>query len=319
MIKKSKQNSDLDEIIFSTIIAAKKLKKNKDKEMIKNEKLELENLIRGKYNMHQSNNSDFFISKYKEFQDNQSIEKKLKLRRRIFFNDNILYEILENNNEEISTLKSIKNKYQMKYPDTKFSLSTLSNYVKKDLNFSFRKPDINKNPNTSDLIKNQIDVFMAKLNRIIKEKKIIISLDESSITNQYFRKKLWIKKKSKRKLKVPPRIKSLSVMMAISSKKVLHHRLTKKTFNGNEFIEFLTELENKLKKKKYWLGLLKEKKVLLLLDNAKIHTCQKVRRYLRGSSFSVLFLPPYQPQFQPVEIVWGKIKKELSKYFYYSM
>ena len=48
-----------------------------------------------------------------------------------------------------------------------------------------------------------------------------------------------------------------------------------------------------------------DKKLVLILDNAKIHKTEEVKETLIGTGFKVLFLPPYTPQFNPIELVFN--------------
>lgn len=52
-----------------------------------------------------------------------------------------------------------------------------------------------------------------------------------------------------------------------------------------------------------------------ILDGAKIHCHSAIVRYLRSVGIIPIFLPPYTPFFNPIEIVFGVIKKHLKKTF----
>ena len=51
----------------------------------------------------------------------------------------------------------------------------------------------------------------------------------------------------------------------------------------------------------------------LLLDNASIHKTRYIRDYCEQNQFKMLWLPPYQPQFQPIELTWSLIKQNFKK------
>lgn len=72
--------------------------------------------------------------------------------------------------------------------------------------------------------------------------------------------------------------------------------------NGSSFIGFLRQL----------LQNNPHKKIALVLDNARQHTCQKVRGFLeRYPRIKLYFLPPYSPEYNPIERFWGWLKKHL--------
>lgn len=52
-----------------------------------------------------------------------------------------------------------------------------------------------------------------------------------------------------------------------------------------------------------------------ILDGAKIHCHPAIVRYLRSIGIFPIFLPPYTPFFNPIEIVFGIMKKHLKKTF----
>ncbi|RYF30730.1 MAG: IS630 family transposase, partial [Cytophagaceae bacterium] len=52
-------------------------------------------------------------------------------------------------------------------------------------------------------------------------------------------------------------------------------------------------------------------KDILVMDNLRAHKSKSVRRLLRAWDIKVLYLPPYSPEFNPIEQVWGWMKKRL--------
>lgn len=52
-----------------------------------------------------------------------------------------------------------------------------------------------------------------------------------------------------------------------------------------------------------------------ILDGAKIHCHPSIIRYLRSLGILPIFLPPYTPFFNPIEVIFGIIKKHLKRRF----
>ena len=48
---------------------------------------------------------------------------------------------------------------------------------------------------------------------------------------------------------------------------------------------------------------------VLVLDNARIHHGGDIEKIVSGAGCSLLYLPPYSPDFSPIELAWGWIKR----------
>jgi transposase len=53
---------------------------------------------------------------------------------------------------------------------------------------------------------------------------------------------------------------------------------------------------------------------ILLLDNSSVHHSKLVIETLEKCEVKYLFLPPYSPDFNPIELLWTKIKSVLKKF-----
>jgi transposase len=72
--------------------------------------------------------------------------------------------------------------------------------------------------------------------------------------------------------------------------------------NGDTFIGFMSQL----------LQNNPNKKIAVILDNASQHACKKVQKFLdRHSRIKLYFLPPYSPEYNPIERFWGWLKKHV--------
>ena len=50
------------------------------------------------------------------------------------------------------------------------------------------------------------------------------------------------------------------------------------------------------------------------MDNLNAHKNKKVRELIQAAGASILFLPPYSPDFNPIEAAWAKVKHLVRKY-----
>jgi transposase len=56
-------------------------------------------------------------------------------------------------------------------------------------------------------------------------------------------------------------------------------------------------------------------RIILVLDNSRAHHADKTVRKARELNITLVFLPPYSPDLNPVEFVWKAIKREVSVRF----
>jgi transposase len=52
---------------------------------------------------------------------------------------------------------------------------------------------------------------------------------------------------------------------------------------------------------------------ILILDNCSVHRSKLVVETLEKHGINYMFLPPYSPDFNPIELMWTKIKSVLKK------
>ena len=72
--------------------------------------------------------------------------------------------------------------------------------------------------------------------------------------------------------------------------------------DSSQFIWFLTQLRQRTP----------GKHIIIILDNATIHKSKKVRTYLKKyKQIHLFFLPPYSPEYNPVEIFWKWLKPKV--------
>ena len=62
----------------------------------------------------------------------------------------------------------------------------------------------------------------------------------------------------------------------------------------------------------------KEKRINIVLDNARIHTAKMIQKAAEILNINLIFLRPYCPDLNPIEDVWRVIKKTIYKTTYNS-
>lgn len=63
----------------------------------------------------------------------------------------------------------------------------------------------------------------------------------------------------------------------------------------------------------------KEKRINIVLDNARIHTAKMIQKAVEILNINLIFLRPYCPDLNPIEDVWRVIKKTIYKKTYNSV
>jgi len=58
----------------------------------------------------------------------------------------------------------------------------------------------------------------------------------------------------------------------------------------------------------------KNKRIILICDNAKIHHARITKAFLDDENIVFVHLPPYSPDLNPIEFGWKDVKKGLSRY-----
>ena len=52
---------------------------------------------------------------------------------------------------------------------------------------------------------------------------------------------------------------------------------------------------------------------VLVLDNASIHKGGNIERLARRAGCRVLYLPPYSPDLNPIELIWSFVKRQVRR------
>lgn len=97
--------------------------------------------------------------------------------------------------------------------------------------------------------------------------------------------------------------KNLSIVGAIRQDRVLCHQTFEGAINSQRFIEFV---EHRLCPRLYPGD-------VVLLDNLRQHHAPRVRELVEATGARLLFLPPYSPEFNPIEPCWSFVKAYLRK------
>lgn len=96
--------------------------------------------------------------------------------------------------------------------------------------------------------------------------------------------------------------RNISLCAIISINGVEHHKLVDGAYNIERFSEFISEC--------YQKGVF-QRNPLLIMDNVRFHHSDPVKQILLQFGVECLFLPPYNPELNPIENLFSTIKNNL--------
>ena len=94
---------------------------------------------------------------------------------------------------------------------------------------------------------------------------------------------------------------NISLICSITNKKILHYEIHNTSVNKNVFINYVKKI-NKKSNRKY-----------ILLDNARVHHSNDLKKYMINKSNKLLYNVPYNPETNPIEQMFNKVKQFVRK------
>ncbi len=219
-------------------------------------------------------------------------------------------EILKENNNKHLSLRKIREIYYQKAPETKFSIETLRKFMRCKMKLTFRKPQLKHENLMINKYRIMLNVFLKKLILLLVENVEFVYIDECNFSNSHSKNKTWISKINEEAKSYPGRLKSMTLIAAITEKKVLANKVFENTVKSKDFIEFLREIPNFDYNTSDDSKLSFKPRRVLYLDNANIHCSKEALLYLTKSKTEVIFGMPYSLWYNPIELFFEDIKQE---------
>jgi transposase len=202
--------------------------------------------------------------------------------------------IINKDNFKIKTLiRTINRKFDC------FIKATNIYYLLNKLNITYKKAHkvvrINK-------IKHKNDVKKLKktVNEISHDK--IISTDECHFQTNMKPNRGWnIKGKRVTFTKNTGVRTNVSLICSVTNKKILHFEIHRTSVNKDVFINYIKKVNKKSNRKH------------ILLDNARVHHSIDLKKYMSNISNKLLYNVPYNPETNPIEQMFNKIKQFVKK------
>lgn len=196
----------------------------------------------------------------------------------------------------------IKEKYNKEYSNKQIGkiLREYKMILSKPYPIDYRQPEEAEEILEERLVK----AFEEIKNKAIKQEEIAIGfLDEASPQNKANTVRVW----SFGKIEIKKNTTHLKTNCAAFY-----------TIKGNDYIKFMLK-----SKKENICELLQEikdknkeyKAIIIILDNYKPYKCQEVKDLAQSLGIYLVYLPPYSPNYNPIEQIWRRIKRVLSTIF----
>lgn len=142
-------------------------------------------------------------------------------------------------------------------------------------------------------------------NRALEEKAEIFWGDESAVKPEAHNRRSYAPKGQTPVIRQPAKRFHSSFISAISKRGKMHWMGLNKPLNADLFIDFLKRL---IKNRK--------RKIFLILDNLRVHHCQKVKDWVseHKKRIELFFLPSYSPELNPDEYLNQGLKKVIFRH-----
>jgi len=130
----------------------------------------------------------------------------------------------------------------------------------------------------------------------------LVFLDESGVTTEMTRRYGRGPRSERVREAVPAgHWRTLTVLAALTTEGVLASMSIESPTDGDVFLAFVEQV----------LGPRLEPGHVVILDNLGAHKVDGVRQFIENRGASLLYLPPYSPDFNPIELTWSKLKQLL--------
>ena len=204
---------------------------------------------------------------------------------------NYIIKIVKNN-----PFTNIKYLYQsiLSIFKIKISFSKIYNILK-DNNFSYKRTKEAKYNKNINELNHKRELFDEQLTTLSTDD--IISIDETYIYESMTPYYGWSLKGQTIKKFVKSNQQKYSILMAISNNKIISYKYVKGNIDSFIFCDFINQL-NKTMSNKYFL-----------MDNVSFHKSNNIRTIINNANNQILFIPPYSPDYNPIEMVFSKMKK----------
>ena len=186
------------------------------------------------------------------------------------------------------------------------SSSTLWRISKKLLNLSHKKISTKPAVVFDDQVTEQRFDYAQRVNELPDQE--LWFLDESGFNLHIAPLRCWAPKGRRPPVLAVPtnRGVDVSLLLCISPDGIVNYQIKRGSFKAADFVEYLQALAEHF-------PAVRNGEVCLVMDNARIHHARAATAFLNDNNIHHIFLPPYSPELNPIELVFGVLKRRYRK------
>ena len=260
------------------------------------------------------------VSRESIYTINREIRRQLKRGRHIHFeepaNNNTdkdvilssIFSYCETNKHVFYTCNDVKDHLQRSTRIRKLpSTTTIARYLKNNIGLSFKKVNIRSTSlwSNSDVITKLKYSWI--YHNLCSRGYMITYIDEFNISDTSIKKYSWTRRGSQNYWFGPRRLKKINWIIVVCEAKPVHIMTTNENIDSSTFWKFLTEASAKVKEE---IGS-DNRRHAFVFNNAPIHGANYVRNKIQSLKQLAVALPPYTPEWNPVELTIKIIKSRL--------
>jgi transposase len=154
-------------------------------------------------------------------------------------------------------------------------------------------------------------VFAIELSNLMRPTKLLINVDEVSFSHLTKYNYSWAKRGKSCFARNKLFKGSFTMIFAITSRGDWISSPLSRRNNSKIFLSFIERMNQWIVRD---LNYNNHLDTIILLDNCRIHKSKLLMESYLETGIQIVFLPPYSPQFAPVELMFGRMKYLLNKH-----
>ena len=191
------------------------------------------------------------------------------------------------------------------------SKQSIASFMNNSLGLSYKR--VSSRPSISNVPQTKLKkiIFWLEFMNLVKPEHIVVKIDETLFSRSTKINYSWTKKGVWANVNNSTLIGSLSLLAAITNKGdwFISNLLTRN--NSDNFITFIENLMAWLQKDLC----IEACRIVLMMDNCRIHTSKKTKKLLSSLGWKILFLYPYSPENAPIELLFNFLKQKLAMHW----
>ena len=217
------------------------------------------------------------------------------------------------NKSNKATIVKIMEVYNRRHQDEPRKRGFIRKYLRM-ANYTFKKCSV-KNPKitTCDYYFRKLYVIDVLTSKLLDDY-LVLSIDETPLNTinnaQYF----WSSNDSRDVYKSYLKKSGFSMIMAVGLDEICYHRVYEDSNTAETFWSFVNDTLITLEANEKYKQKIQEGKVVIFIDNARIHYSRNVRIQFLKYKIEILYNVPYESSFNPIEMVFRCIKSKVKRY-----